>query len=166
MAHANPLDVLAGANRIRDAIERIARHSVNSVNVRLQQHVYQQVSHSLCHYHSFPEPCFSNPVGFLNSRSYCKWKRNARRLHTCSAESRSAEERGRKVRHPPHYLLKSFSVFRSSTTYASEARSPLPQRTGARSEISSFLQTGNVKEPSPIHACSTFTSRGTFSTSS
>lgn len=34
MAHANPLDVLAGANRIRDAIERITGDSVNSLNVR------------------------------------------------------------------------------------------------------------------------------------
>jgi hypothetical protein len=56
MAHANPLDVLAGANRIRDAIERIAGDSVNSLNARFQQDVYQQVSHSLCHCHSFPEP--------------------------------------------------------------------------------------------------------------
>src|SRR6202521_3095522 len=56
MAHANPLDVLAGANRIRDAIERIARDSVNSLNVRFQQDIYQQVSHSLCHCHSFPKP--------------------------------------------------------------------------------------------------------------
>src|SRR5580698_771366 len=29
---ANPLDLLAGANRIRDAIERIARDTVNSLN--------------------------------------------------------------------------------------------------------------------------------------
>jgi hypothetical protein len=56
MAHANPLDVLAGANRIRDAIERIARDSINSLNVGSHQDVYQQVSHSLCHCHSFPEP--------------------------------------------------------------------------------------------------------------
>src|SRR3984885_3882940 len=56
MAHANPLDVLAGANRIRDAIERIARDAINSLNVRSHQDVYQQVSHSLCHGDSFPEP--------------------------------------------------------------------------------------------------------------
>jgi hypothetical protein len=56
MAHANPFDPLAGANRIGDAIERVAWDPVNSLNVRLQQNVYQQVSYSLCHCHSFPEP--------------------------------------------------------------------------------------------------------------
>jgi len=50
--------------------------------------------------------------------------------------------------------------------YAMEARTPLPQRTGVKSEISSPLQTGSVRKPSPIHACSIFTSCGTFSTSS
>src|SRR5271170_4512206 len=54
MAHTNPFDVLAGTNRIRDAIERIARHSVNSLNIRFHQDVDQQVSHSLCPCHSFP----------------------------------------------------------------------------------------------------------------
>jgi hypothetical protein len=54
MARADPLDVLAGANRIRDAVERIARDAVNSLNARSQQDVYQQVSHSLCHSVSFP----------------------------------------------------------------------------------------------------------------
>ena len=52
MPHANPLDILAGANRIRDAIERIAREAVNSLNARSHQDVYQQVSHSLCHFYS------------------------------------------------------------------------------------------------------------------
>ena len=66
----------------------------------------------------------------------------------------------------PHYLLKSFSVLRSSTTYAMEALMPLPERRGARSESSSPLQTGRVREPSPTHACTSFTSRGTFSTNS
>jgi hypothetical protein len=65
MAHANPLDVLAGANRIRDAIERIARDSVNSLNVRFQQNVYQQVSYSLCHGHSSPEPGCIPELAFL-----------------------------------------------------------------------------------------------------
>src|ERR1700683_1358133 len=51
IAHANPLDVLAGTNRIRHAIERIARDSVNYLNARFHQDVYQQVSHSLCHGH-------------------------------------------------------------------------------------------------------------------
>jgi hypothetical protein len=51
------------------------------------------------------------------------------------------------------YFLKSFSVLRSSSTYAIEASPPLPQRTGAKSEISSPLQTGSVGEPSPSHAC-------------
>lgn len=64
------------------------------------------------------------------------------------------------------YFLRSFSVLRSSTTYAIEARMPEPERTGARSEISSPRQTGSVREPSPIHACSIFTLCGTFSTSS
>src|SRR5580658_461801 len=36
MAHANPLDVLPGAKRIRDAIERIAWYSVDSLNIRFQ----------------------------------------------------------------------------------------------------------------------------------
>jgi hypothetical protein len=50
--------------------------------------------------------------------------------------------------------------------YAMEAPMPLPQRTGAKSEISSPLQTGRVRGPSPIHACSIFMSCGTFSTTS
>jgi hypothetical protein len=56
MAHANPFDPLAGANRIGDAIKRVAWDPVNSLNVRFQQNVYQQISYSLCHCHSFPEP--------------------------------------------------------------------------------------------------------------
>src|ERR1700735_1969175 len=40
MAHANPLDVLAGANRVRDAVERIAWDAVNSLNARSQQDVH------------------------------------------------------------------------------------------------------------------------------
>src|SRR5271163_5364170 len=54
IAHANPLDIVAGANRIRHAIERIARNSVNSLNACTHQDVYQQISHSLCHCHSLP----------------------------------------------------------------------------------------------------------------
>src|SRR3984957_8242085 len=65
MTHANPLDVFVGANRIRDAIQRVAWDPVNSLNVRSHQHVYQQVSHSLCHGHSFPEPSYSRSL--LNS---------------------------------------------------------------------------------------------------
>ena len=61
---------------------------------------------------------------------------------------------------------RSLSVLRSSTMYAMEARMPLPQRTGAKSESSSPRQLGSVNVPSPIHACSIFRSRGTFSTSS
>src|ERR1700723_756110 len=48
IASANPLNLLAGANRIRDAIERIARDAENSLNSGSQQDVDQQVSHSLC----------------------------------------------------------------------------------------------------------------------
>ncbi len=64
------------------------------------------------------------------------------------------------------YFRRSLSVFRSSTMYDMDARTPWPQRTGARSEISSPLQTGRLREASPIHACSIFTELGTFSTSS
>jgi hypothetical protein len=49
VAHADPLDILAGANRIRDAIERIAGDAVNALNARSHENVYQQVRHSLCH---------------------------------------------------------------------------------------------------------------------
>ena len=56
------------------------------------------------------------------------------------------------------------SVLRSSTTYASDdARTPLPQRSGARSDNSSSLQTGVQAYSSLIHACSILTSWGTFS---
>jgi hypothetical protein len=59
----------------------------------------------------------------------------------------------------------SISVFRDHRRrMAKDARMPMPQRSGARSEISSPLQTGNVREPVPIQACSIFTSCGTFST--
>jgi hypothetical protein len=115
IARANPSDLVAGANRIRDAIERIAWDAVNSLDARSQQDVYQQVSHSLGHFYSF---------------------------------------------------LKSLSVLRSSTTYARDARTPLPHRRGARSDNSSSLQTGRTSLPSPAHACSILMSCGTFSTSS
>jgi hypothetical protein len=49
ITHADPLDILAGANRIRDAIERVAGDAVNSLNARSHENVDQQVSHSLCH---------------------------------------------------------------------------------------------------------------------
>jgi hypothetical protein len=58
------------------------------------------------------------------------------------------------MRYPPYlvllgcYSLKSFGVFQSSTTYAPEARIPLPQRTGVKSEISSSLQMGSLRQPS------------------
>jgi hypothetical protein len=45
------------------------------------------------------------------------------------------------------YSLKSFGVLKSPTTYALEARIPLPQRTGVKSEISSSLQTGSLRQP-------------------
>src|SRR5580698_6449509 len=116
IARPDPLDLpLAGANRIRDAIERIAWNAVNSLDARLQQDVRQQVSHSLGHFYPF---------------------------------------------------LKSLSVLRSSTMYARDARTPLPHRRGVRSDNSSSLQTGRVRMPSPIQACSTLMSCGTFSTSS
>jgi hypothetical protein len=36
IACSNPLDLLASANRVRDAIERVAWDSINSLNVRFQ----------------------------------------------------------------------------------------------------------------------------------
>jgi hypothetical protein len=56
MARANPLDVPAGANRIRYAIERVAGDAVNSLNARSQQDVHKQVSHSLGHFIPFSNP--------------------------------------------------------------------------------------------------------------
>jgi hypothetical protein len=50
ITRAYPLDILAGANRIRDAIERVSWDAVNSLNTRAHENVYQQVSHSLCHW--------------------------------------------------------------------------------------------------------------------
>jgi hypothetical protein len=55
---------------------------------------------------------------------------------------------------------KFFTILRSSTTYATEARRPPLQRTGANSEISLPLQTGSVSEPSPIHAATILKSCG------
>jgi hypothetical protein len=49
VARTNPLDLFTAANRIRDAIERIARQAVNSLDARSYQDVYQQVGYSFCH---------------------------------------------------------------------------------------------------------------------
>src|ERR1700756_759611 len=97
------------------------------------------------------------------------WRGASRQMQSCSYEARIKSvlkartftlepRRSRNYAAFGHYLLKSFRVLRSSTTYDIEARRPLPERMGARSESSSPLQTGSVKEPSPIHACSIFTS--------
>src|SRR5580693_9778279 len=53
VARANPLDLFTAANRIRDAIERIARQAINSLDARSHQNVYQQVRNSLGHFYSF-----------------------------------------------------------------------------------------------------------------
>src|ERR1700722_19364333 len=78
IAHTNPFDVLADADRIRDAIERIARNSVNALNLRFHQNVYQQVSHSFCHGHSLPDFVefftFSNPSVFSDRRRRMPWR--------------------------------------------------------------------------------------------
>jgi hypothetical protein len=50
---------------IEELFWRIAGHSVNSLNARFQQDVYQQVSHSLCHCHSFPAPPAALPSQIL-----------------------------------------------------------------------------------------------------
>jgi len=46
------------------------------------------------------------------------------------------------------YSLKILRVLKSSTAYAVEARIPLPQPTGVKSEISSSLQIGSLRQPS------------------
>jgi hypothetical protein len=57
MAYTNPLNIRASANRIRDAIERIAWYPVNSLNPRLYQDVYQKVCDSFRHV-TFPSVNF------------------------------------------------------------------------------------------------------------
>src|SRR5271165_3649775 len=49
MAHVNPMNLLSGANRIRDSVERVAADAVNSLNSSFQQNIDKQISYSLCH---------------------------------------------------------------------------------------------------------------------
>src|SRR6267142_138596 len=97
------------------------------------------------------------------------WRAANRQMQSCSygAKTKSVSKdttftleprRSRNYAAFGHYLRNSSKVLRSSTTYDIEARMPLPEWMGARSDSSSPLQTGSVREPSPIHACSIFTS--------
>ncbi len=52
VSHMNPAHVFATANRIRDPVEGIAAHTVHALHSGLQQDLYKQISHSLCHVHA------------------------------------------------------------------------------------------------------------------
>src|ERR1700756_4927919 len=104
--------------------------------------------------HSGLELCWRGATRQMQSCSYEAKINSVLKARTFTLEPR----RSRNCAAFGHYLLKSFRVLRSSTTYAIEARMPLPERTSASSDSSSPLQTGSVREPSPIHACSIFKS--------
>src|ERR1700757_5312582 len=53
VAHMDPLDLPSCADRIRYSVERIAAHAVDPLDSRVYQHIYEQVSHSLCHMFPF-----------------------------------------------------------------------------------------------------------------
>ena len=55
MAHVNPLDLLASANRICDPIQRIPTDAVNSLDSCFLQNIYKQVSYVLCHVIFLPQ---------------------------------------------------------------------------------------------------------------
>src|ERR1700761_7918716 len=49
MAHMNPLNAGACANRICYSVQGVAAYAVDPLNSCFQQHLHQQVRYSLCH---------------------------------------------------------------------------------------------------------------------
>src|ERR1700674_1836798 len=43
MSHVNPLKLFLCANRVRDAVQRVARNTVNPLYSRLRENIHQQV---------------------------------------------------------------------------------------------------------------------------
>src|SRR6267154_786573 len=47
MSHMNPLNLFPRANRVRNAVERVAGNTVNSLNSYFHQHIHQQLRYFL-----------------------------------------------------------------------------------------------------------------------
>src|ERR1700730_6167750 len=54
MSHMNPLNLFLCPNGVGDAVQRVARNTVNPLNTRLGQHIHQQLRYFLLSHHPGP----------------------------------------------------------------------------------------------------------------